>query len=45
MVDLQPRSYQLEMFEMSMEKNIIAVMPTGCGKTYMYNLDDNLPVT
>jgi hypothetical protein len=26
MDDLQPRSYQLEMFEMSMEQNIIAVV-------------------
>ncbi|CAI7595843.1 unnamed protein product [Penicillium crustosum] len=43
MDNLQPRSYQLEMFEMSMEENIVAVMPTGSGKTYMYGLIDIPP--
>ncbi|KAJ5429283.1 ATP-dependent helicase dcl2 [Penicillium cf. griseofulvum] len=38
MDNLQPRSYQLEMFEMSMKENIIAVMPTGSGKTYIASM-------
>ena len=35
---LTPRSYQLEMVEESMRKNIIVAMDTGSGKTLMYSL-------
>lgn len=31
----KPRSYQLEMFEESMRRNIIVAMETGSGKTYV----------
>jgi len=30
---LNARAYQIEMFELSLRKNIIVAMPTGSGKT------------
>jgi ERCC4-related helicase len=39
LIDVQPlalRSYQAEMVEESLSQNVVVVMDTGSGKTYMY---------
>ena len=39
---LRPRSYQQEMLQESLKRNIIVAMDTGSGKTQMYDIASGL---